>query len=114
MKANDELIGVPEGTLSDVLAPIAGALQKTLEVEAPLDCRERAEAELPTWCWKIVEKFKKTIFKPILKLKPRARMDWRKYGAMIGVIERCDTFFAIDVWRIMEEEGLDEITDEQW
>ncbi|MGD0207579.1 MAG: hypothetical protein ABSC89_08245 [Verrucomicrobiota bacterium] len=70
--------------------------------------------EMPQWVQKITDGFRRTIFKPVLKLKPKRKMDWQNYGKIIGVLSRQETFFTVDIPRICKEEGLDKITAKQW
>jgi hypothetical protein len=70
--------------------------------------------EMPKWCSKIAERFRKTTLKPILKLRPNGTVNWRHYGRMMGIIERWKTFITHDLERNWIEEGFDKITDEQW
>jgi hypothetical protein len=70
--------------------------------------------ELPKWVQKITDGFKRTILKPVLKLRPKRKMDWQNFGKIIGVLSRQKTFFTVDVPRICKEDGLDKITARQW
>ena len=69
--------------------------------------------ELPSWCGNIIKQFGKTIFKPVSKLRPKGKVDWRNYGRAIGILERYKTFWSHDVPRIIEQEFGD-LSDEQW
>ena len=42
--------------------------------------------ETPKWVGKITDGFKRTILKPVLKLKQKRKMDWQNYGKIIGVL----------------------------
>ena len=74
----------------------------------------KPKRELPKWVLKIHERFRKTILKPVLKLRPNGTMNWRNYGRMIGIIERKKAFLLHDIPRILKEEGFDSISDERW
>jgi hypothetical protein len=85
------------------------------EAGLPVDPRLARDArEVPKWCAGIVDRLKKTILKPILKLRPNGVMNWRNYGRMIGIAERYKTFILHDVERDFIEAGLDKLTEEQW
>jgi hypothetical protein len=70
--------------------------------------------DVPEWCAGIVERLRKTILNPILKLRPNGVVNWRNYGKMIGIFERYKTFITDDVERMFKEEGFDKITEQQW
>lgn len=70
--------------------------------------------EMPKWVQKITDGLRKTILRPVLKLKPKRKTDWQNFGKIIGVLARQKTFFAVDVPRILKEDGLDKISDERW
>lgn len=102
-----------EMTIFDQMHPLLSALSQRLR--GGTDCPETVSTTaLPKWCSKIVERLVRTIFKPIVKLKPDGTMNWRNYGKMIGLFERYKIFIARDVERIFIEAGLDKITDEEW
>jgi hypothetical protein len=67
----------------------------------------------PEWVQKIGNVFTKTIFKPVLKLKPKRKMDWKNFGKIIGVLDRQKTFFTVDIPRILEEDGMGKMTARQ-
>jgi hypothetical protein len=89
-------------------------IELTKSLGLPLDhLPQRSSHDLPKWSSKILEKFRQTIFKPILKLKPKGTVSWRSYGRIFGIIERFKTFITSDLERIAKEEGWDKISDEQ-
>ena len=57
---------------------------------------------------------RKTVMRPVLKLKPRGNVNCKDYGKIIGVLGRQITFLEVDIWEIMKAHGLDKITDEEW
>jgi hypothetical protein len=67
----------------------------------------------PEWVKNVCVRYRQTILKSILKLKPKGTLNWRNYGRCIGLIERCKTFLKHDVPRILKEDGLDNLTKEQ-
>lgn len=69
---------------------------------------------VPKWGKKILEQFKKTIMRPVLKLRPGAETDCQQYGKIIGILNRQIKFFQSGVWEIAEREGWDKITEEDW
>lgn len=99
-------------TVFDQLVVINAELCSELEI-VPNAALPRPRIAMPGWCGNIVKQFGKTIFKPIRKLAPQGKVDWRNYGKLVGMIERYKTFLIHDVPRIAEEE-LGDITDEQW
>ena len=67
----------------------------------------------PAWAKNICIRYRQTILKSILKLKPKRRVNWRNYGRCIGLIERCKVFYKHDVPKILKKEGLNRLTKEQ-
>jgi hypothetical protein len=61
-----------------------------------------------------VKQLGKTIFKPILKLRPSKKSTCQDFGKLIGILNRGITFFREDAPRMIEEDGLDKISDEKW
>jgi len=56
----------------------------------------------------------KTIIKPILKLRHQKKTTCQDYGKMIGIVSRGITFYRQGCLKIIEDEGLDEISKEDW
>lgn len=77
---------------------LAGAVN--LPVKQP---SAKGRRETPNWVQKIGGTFRKTIFKPILKLKPSPKTGWQDYGKITGVLDRQKTFFTVDLQRICKE-----------
>ena len=102
-----------ELTFFEQVADIQVALAKEagLTVDPVLAQESR---DVPEWCAGIVERLRKTILKPILKLRPNGVVNWRNFGRMIGIAERYKTFIIHDVEREFIEAGLDKLTEEQW
>jgi hypothetical protein len=69
---------------------------------------------LPDWAKETMTQFGKTIFKPILKLRPSKKTTCQDYGKLIGILNRGITFYHEDVPKIIEAEGLDKMSDEKW
>jgi hypothetical protein len=97
------------------------------ELMMNFQCDLRAEAGLaplphwkktrdtPEWTKNICRKFRNTILKSVLKLRPKnGIVNWRNYGRCIGIMERYKVFLAKDVPKIFERDGLDEVSDEKW
>jgi hypothetical protein len=109
--AADAKTGVP------TLLEISDTVQFELASSENLPVEQKAakrRQEIPKWVQKITDGFRRTIFKPILKLKPKRKMDWQNFGKIIGVLSRQKTFFTVDVPRICKEDVLDKITAQQW
>ena len=70
--------------------------------------------ETPNWTKKIYQNFFKTILKPLLKLRPKRKVNWRYFGRIIGILERFKTFWMHDVEAILKAEGLDKISEAKW
>jgi len=68
---------------------------------------------MPQWCLNIIRRLGKTVLKPIMKLRPNGEVNWRSYGKIVGIGERCRAFWIHDAPQILEEEFGD-LTDEQW
>jgi hypothetical protein len=67
----------------------------------------------PEWAKNICIRYRQTILKSILKLKPKRRVNWQNYGRCIGLIERCKVFYTHDVPKILKKEGLDRLSEKQ-
>ena len=102
-----------------------GLTPELLEVITPTEIKLAMAADrldlqdepkkLPNWSLNIIDRLRKTILKPVLKLKPTGnQINWRNYGRIIGVLERAKTFFNHDGYEILKKESLDKITDSKW
>jgi hypothetical protein len=60
----------------------------------------------PEWVKNVCVRYRQTILKAVLKLKPQGEVNWRNYGRCVGLMERCKTFYQQDVPKILKEEGL--------
>lgn len=67
----------------------------------------------PEWARNICIRYRQTILKSILKLKPKRRVNWRNYGRCIGLMERCKVFYKHDVPKILKKDGLDRLSKKQ-
>jgi hypothetical protein len=109
--ATDAKTGSP--TLLEILDTVQFELASS--VNLPVEQKPAYRRwETPRWVQKITDGLKKTILKPVLKLRPKRKMDWQNFGKIIGVLSRQKTFFAVDVPRICKEDGLDKIPAEKW
>jgi hypothetical protein len=70
--------------------------------------------QLPEWAKKTVKQLGKTVLKPVLKLRPSKKSTCQDYGKLIGILNRGITFYRKDAWKIIEDEGLNEISDQEW
>jgi len=70
--------------------------------------------ETPQWTKNICLKLRNTILKPILKLRPKGKVNWRYYGRCIGIMERYKAFLTNDVPKMLKEDGLDNISNMRW
>ena len=70
----------------------------------PTNPESPPKAELPDWGRNIVNRLGRTIFKPVLKLRPGSGINWRNYGRMLGVMERFKAFSKVDVPRMLGED----------
>lgn len=102
-----------------------GLTPELMEVIAPIEFKQALAAdrlvlqdkpkEWPKWSLNIIDRLRKTIMKPVLKLKPTGnQITWRNFGRIIGVLERGKTFFNYDAYQIIRKEGLDKITGSDW
>ena len=82
-----------------------------LPVEHKTGCEQDRR---PKWSLNIVDRLRRTNLQRLLKLRSAGEIRWQNYGKIIGVLERGKTFLLVDLPRIIVEEGLDKITDEQW
>jgi len=73
----------------------------------------RANKSTPEWAKQICVRYRQTILKAILKLKPKGSVNWQNYGRCMGLFERCKTFYRHDVPRILKQDGLDKLTKRQ-
>lgn len=68
---------------------------------------------LPEWCVCIAQQLRKTVFKRVIELDPKQTVDWYKYGKLIGVMDRFESWVAFDVPEVIKREGLDQLTPAQ-
>jgi hypothetical protein len=90
-----------EPTMFEQLLVINTALNEEMEVVST-ENSPKPEIKMSQWGRIIVKQLGKTVFKPILKLRPKGKVDWRNYGRMVTVMERYKTFISHDVPRILE------------
>ncbi len=64
----------------------------------------------PEWVNNVCIRYRQTVLKSVLKLKPGRRVNWRNYGRCIGLIERGRTFFRHDVPKMLKKDGLDRLS----
>lgn len=67
----------------------------------------------PEWAKNICIRYRQTILKSVLKLKPKGRVIWRNYGRCIGLIERGKVFYKHDVPKILKKDGLHRLSREK-
>lgn len=67
----------------------------------------------PDWAKIICIRYRQTILKSVMKLKPGRRVNWRNYGRCIGLMERYKTFIGKDVPNILKKEGLLKLSKEK-
>src|SRR5690349_14220938 len=85
-KTNIPLITSDNGTdptVFDQLTAVQVALCQEMEV-TPSGILPESKAKLADWGRDIVRQLCRTICKPILKLRPRGKVDWRNFGRMVG------------------------------
>jgi hypothetical protein len=113
---------------NEQLAVVKHSPPSVFEVVMNLQCDLRAEMNLdplphwrqtrptPDWAKNICGKLRRTILKSVLKLRPKSptEINWRNYGRCVGIIERYKTFLNVDVPRILESEGFNDISPEKW
>jgi len=99
-------------TIFEQVAAIHSALVREMDL-VPSGKTSEPQPAIPQWCLNILKQFRKTVLKPITKLRPNGEVNWRNYGRLIGIMERSRSFVDHDVPRILEEE-FGEVTDEQW
>lgn len=110
----------------------AGVVKHTpptaFELVMNLQCDLRAEMNLdplpywrqtrpsPSWTKNICGNFRRTILKSVTKLrpKPQSEINWRNYGRCLGILDRYKVFLNNDVPRILEKEGINDISPEKW
>jgi hypothetical protein len=71
-------------------------------------------SDTPGWVKNIYKHFRRTLLKPLLKLKPNRKINWRYLGRIVGIMERFKKFFTHDVPAILKAEGIDKISDKEW
>jgi hypothetical protein len=91
---------------------VADALYKEANIPTS-EVLPKPKFAMPDWCGNIVKKLCKTILKPVLRLRPNGKVDWRNFGKTVGIVERYKAFILHDVPRILEQEFGD-MTEEQW
>ena len=72
--------------------------------------------KFPDWAMNCFEGFGKTIFSPVLKLKPPSGnvINPRSYGRLIGIVDRMKAFITNDVPQLIKSEGAEQISDDKW
>jgi hypothetical protein len=100
-------------TLLELMASYDAEAKRQLGINVEID-PELPVVPLPNWGKRIMKQFGKTIFKPILKLRPSKKTTCQDYGKLVGILNRCITFFREDAGKIFEAEGLGEISNEDW
>lgn len=113
-KQNSATIGVDqELTIFEQVVDFQVELGKLADL--PVDhLPAKLTREQPKWVLGILERFKKTVLRPILKLRPKnGVVVWRNYGRMVGLVERYKAFLSHDLPQLFEREGLDKITEEE-
>lgn len=99
-------------TAFEQLDPILHALKEEMDGQ-PDAGAPRPKSQLPGWCRNITRRLGQTILRPVIKLRPNGRVNWRNYGRMVGLLERAVSFYRHDVPRIIEQE-LGDMTAEDW
>ena len=69
---------------------------------------------MPDWAKKIITQFGKTVLRPVLKLRPSKKTTCQDYGKLVGILNRGITFYCQDARKMIEAEGLDKISGEEW
>jgi len=100
-------------TLLEFLASFSCEAYKQLGEDVKID-PELPVSPLPHWAKNIMTKFGKTIMKPVLKLRPSKKTTCQDYGKIIGVLNRGIIFYRNGSRKIIEADGLDEISNEDW
>jgi hypothetical protein len=100
-------------TLLEFLASYYSEANKQFGTKVEIDSALNVSA-MPAWAKKIMTQFGKTIIKPVLKLRPSKKSTCQDYGKLTGMLNRGITFYREDAWKMIEAEGLDEISDEKW
>ena len=100
-------------TLLEFLASIHSEANRQFGTTFLID-PELAVPPLPNWGRRTVAQLGKTILRPILKLRPTKKVTCQDFGKLIGILNRGITFYLEDAPRMIEEEGLDEISEEKW
>lgn len=100
-------------TLLEFMASYHAAAGKLTGLEEEATGQVEAKP-LPQWGVKTLDQLRKTVMRPVLKLKPHGKTNCKDYGKIIGVVERQITFLEVDIWEIMLGEGWDKIPKEEW
>ncbi len=100
-------------TLLEFLASFTCEAYRELGQDVKIDS-DLTVRPLPHWGKNIMGQFGKTILKPIVKLRPSAKTTCQDYGKLVGIINRGITFYRTDSWQMLEQDGLDDITAEDW
>lgn len=100
-------------TLLELMASYHAEAKRQLGIKVEIGPELHAYP-LPNWGKRIMTQLGKTIFKPLLKLRPSKKTTCQDFGKIIGILNRCITFYREDVAKIIEAEGLDEISNEDW
>lgn len=102
-----------KSTVFDYGLKMQAAMHEICEIGPPIDLEQ--PVEIPDWVRNIFLRFKNTLFKSFLKLKPKGkRVNPRNYGRIVGSLERFKAFLTEDVPRILKATGLTRVRDSQW
>jgi hypothetical protein len=100
-------------TLLEFLASIHSEANKQFGTKFEID-PDLVIPPLPGWAKKTMTQLRKTIGKPILKLRPTKKTTCQDFGKLIGILNRGITFFGEDAPRMIAEDGLDKMSKEKW
>lgn len=103
--------GCNTATVFDQMVAVNSALGVEMGLPS-IEPEAELKVEVPNWGRNIIQQLRKTIFKPVLKLRFRGEVNWRNYGRMIGILDRARAFWEFDAPRILAEE-LGDITEQQ-
>jgi hypothetical protein len=102
-----------QSTIFDHAMEMQAAMRDICEVGPQIELER--DVEIPDWVLNIFVRFKNTIFKSFLKLKPKGKnVNPRNYGRIMGSLERFKAFLNEDVPRIVKATGLSRVTEKQW
>lgn len=73
----------------------------------------KKRCDTPSWAKNICNRYKRTIFRQVSKLKPNGKVNLQHYGRSIGMMKRFRTYLTKDVPAMLQKDGFEKISKER-